>query len=700
MPPFTQLNTPYPSICYLRRYLSDNGFECSQTDLSIELFLKIFSAEGLSAVFRAAERNRKSLSSNVYNCREKYTDTVEPVISFLQNKNPSAAYKICSRNYLPESRRFAVIDEMESFHETGISDRAKFISTLFIEDICDFITEYVDSNFSISRYAEKTGIMANDFSSFGKTLGNDTVITEIYYSLLQEKFSSDNYDLAAVSVPFPGNLHFAFKTGAWIKKNYPSVKVAMGGGFINTELRGISNTAVFNYTDFITLDDGELPLQRIISGELPLIRTFCIENGVIKYHSDSENITADEGNWSDYTGLNLENYLSLVEIINPMHRLWSEGHWNKMTLAHGCYWHKCAFCDTSLDYISRFEPCSAGSIIKKIKQLQAETCISAFHFTDEAAPPALLKNFCKALLKEKIDITWWTNIRFEKNFTPDLCRLMAEAGCIAVAGGIEVASERVLKLIDKGVTLSDAVRVSHNFSSCGIMTHAYLMYGFPTQTGQEVIDSLETVRQMFLNGCLSSAFWHQYTMTAHSPTGINPEKFGTAIAGPEKSDFAYNDLIHEDISGIDYTKYSSGLKKSVYNYMYGNLLEADTSFWFDFKTRRPEVRHDAVSKIISDDNGFRDFRDTSEIFWIGGRIVHDGKALKAYDRSGEYSLKAAEAEKNFIILIPEIFSLSGGKVMQLRDFRAEYKKHVNLDPDQFLKTGLFNDLRELGLIIL
>lgn len=55
------------------------------------------------------------------------------------------------------------------------------------------------------------------------------------------------------------------------------------------------------------------------------------------------------------------------------------------------------------------------------------------------------------------------------------------------------------------------------------MVHAYLMYGFPTQTAQETIDSLEMVRQMFEQGIIQSGFWHQFAMTAHSPVGLDPK---------------------------------------------------------------------------------------------------------------------------------------------------------------------------------
>ena len=91
------------------------------------------------------------------------------------------------------------------------------------------------------------------------------------------------------------------------------------------------------------------------------------------------------------------------------------------------------------------------------------------------------------------------------------------------------------------------------FTDAGIMVHAYLMYGFPTQTAQETIDSLEMVRQLFENGILQSGFWHQFAMTAHSPVGMYPEKFKVKKVNAEIGTFANNDIEHIDPSGAEHT---------------------------------------------------------------------------------------------------------------------------------------------------
>ncbi len=287
-----------------------------------------------------------------------------------------------------------------------------------------------------------------------------------------------------------------------------------------------------------------------------------------------------------YDGLPLDRYLSLLELLNPMHRLWSAGRWNKLTIAHGCYWKKCTFCDITLDYIARYDLASADLLVDRIEALIAETGQTGFHFVDEAAPPAGLKALAERLIARKVVCTWWGNIRFEKTFTPKLAQLLARSGCVALSGGLEVASDRLLERMKKGVTVAQVARVTRALTDAGIMVHAYLMYGFPTETAQETVDALERVRQLFAEGCVQSAFWHRFAATAHSPIGQQPELFGIRLTPQPEVRFARNDLQFEDPTGCDHDRLGEGLRKALYNYMHGLGLDLDVRDWFPHSSSR------------------------------------------------------------------------------------------------------------------
>ena len=632
-PPFTQLNTPYPGTAYLKGFLNTKGIGAFQMDLGIEVILELFKKETFEEIFHLAFENDRIQTENcerIYALKDHYIKSLDDIILFLQGKNPTFARQICTTNFLPQASRFDQLDDMDyAFGAMGTQDKAKHLATLYIEDLSDFIVECIDPDFGFSRYAERLGQSANAFDKLYAQLQDDeTYIDQITLEILDAQLKETQPKLVCFSVPFPGNLYSAFRCAQFIKANYPEIKIAMGGGFPNTELRSVSDVRVFEFFDFITLDDGELPIELLYKNvchsapkrsisEMEYKRTFVLENDSIVYKNNTtqpDYKQADLGT-PDYSDLLLDQYISVIEIANPMHSLWSDGRWNKLTMAHGCYWGKCTFCDISLDYIKIYEPIAASILVDRMETLVEQTGDSGFHFVDEAAPPSLMKALALEILKRNLSVTWWTNIRFEKNFTQDLCILLKASGCIAVSGGLEVASDRLLKLIDKGVTVEQVAQVTRNFTEANIMVHSYLMYGYPTQTVQETVDSLEMVRQLFEVGVLQSGFWHQFALTAHSPVGLHPEDYGIT-PNYKNISFANNDVDFIDSTGIDHSQFSFGLKKSLFNFMHGIGFDMSLQEWFDFEIPETEIDPDFIYNALANESESI-IKPTAKIVWLG-----------------------------------------------------------------------------------
>jgi hypothetical protein len=577
-PPFTQLNTAYPATAYIKGFLNSKNLKATQIDLSIELFSAVFTKEFIDAIFKQADLLGNKDLPLVYNQREEYIDKVETVMQYLRVQDVTAAYQIVHKDFLPYGhRRIKLAKDLSTeFGKLGILDKAKHIATLFVEELGDFINANVDEFFSFTRYAEQLGRTASSFDQIDEFLQYETTLIEdeMLY-ILEEQIKKDDYDLVCFTIPFPGNLFSALRCAQFIKREYPTLKIAFGGGYCNTELRRLSDSRIFNFVDFITLDDGEGPLLKITEfldhkiGEEHLERTYICKNNEVVYADKKPNTIFHHKNLPapSYIGLPTAKYLSFLDVMNPMHRMWSDGKWNKLTISHGCYWKQCSFCDVTLDYIGNYQNTTATDLVNKIEQIISETGVTGFHFVDEAAPPKMLRALANSLIERKVYITWWTNIRFEKTFTPELCALLSKSGCIAVTGGLEVASDRLLAKMKKGVDIAQVARVTKAFSNENIMVHAYLMFGFPTETAQETIDSLEVVRQLFQHNCIQSAFWHQFACTSHSPVGKNPEEFQIKIMGPKFEGFAENDLYHEDPTGAKHHLYSQGLNIALNNYL-------------------------------------------------------------------------------------------------------------------------------------
>ncbi|MBS1741697.1 MAG: radical SAM protein [Bacteroidetes bacterium] len=722
-PPFTQLNTPYPATAYLKGFLNTKNISSFQCDLGIEVTNAIFSQQGLQHVFTLVNTS-DDISENakrICALSNDYINTINAVMSFLQGKNPTMANRICKRDFLPEAGRFNQLEDLDwAFGTSGTQDKAKYIATLYLEDISDFLKECIDPHFGFSRYAEKLGRCASSFDELDASLQQPfTYVDKVMSTLLKEKMEMVQPKLVCLSVPFPGNLYASLLCGQFIKQHFPQVKVAMGGGFANTELRSLADERVFTYYDFITLDDGEAPIEclyKFINEEISLTelkRTFTLVQNKLAYinNSSCKDYAQAETGTPDYSDFKLDQYISAMEVINPMHSLWSDGRWNKLTMAHGCYWGKCTFCDISLDYIKLYEPVAAALLADRMEQLIAQTGQNGFHFVDEAAPPALMRALSLEIIKRNLVVTWWANIRFEKSFSRDLCILLKSAGCIAVSGGLEVASDRLLKLIDKGITVSQVARVTKNFKDAGIMVHAYLMYGFPTQTEQETIDSLEMVRQMFETGILQSAFWHLFTMTAHSPVGLNPEKYKVRKLTETIGRFANNDIAHEDITGADHESFSYGLKKSMTNFLHNRCLDLPVQKWFDFKVPKTSIAPDYIRECLLNTE-YQPSKPTDKVVWLGNMPTttifskskkgqHWEMCLLVFESKKEkVEIKTGKSEGLWLAEILKKISIKNNpqKYFTLEDIRKDFESSVPGDFDLFWGNKPVNTLYSIGLL--
>ncbi|MDE3233009.1 MAG: radical SAM protein [Pseudomonadota bacterium] len=604
IPPMTQLNTPYPSTAYLTGFLRSRGVAATQEDLALKLVLNLFTPHGMAQIRDKAlllPEAKRSASVNFFlDFFERYENTIAPTIAFLQGKDSTLSHRIAGRGFLPEGPRFTALDAYDdgesadplawAFGALGQQDRARHLATLYLNDLADVLRDAVDSRFEFVRYGESLAGSQATFEPLADALAAPlTLMDETLQALTLKAIEQHQPSLVLLSVPFPGAVYAAFRIAQCIKQHHPHIHIALGGGFVNTELRELTEPRVFDYVDFVTLDSGERPLLALmehLQGQRAagrLVRTFVRkpDTGTVQLMNWSEpDVPFEEVGTATWDGLPLNDYLSLLDMLNPMHRLWSDGRWNKLTVAHGCYWKKCSFCDVSLDYISRYETASAQLLVDRIETIVKETGQTGFHFVDEAAPPKALKALAEELIRRKVHISWWGNIRFEKTFTPELAELLAESGCIAMSGGLEVASDRLLKLMKKGVSVEQVAQVTKGFSEAGILVHAYLMYGFPTQTVQDTVDALEYVRQLFENGCIQSGFFHRFACTVHSPVGLNPEDYGIELIPLPPVSFGKNDIGFIDRTGVDHDLLGLGLKKAIYNFMHGIGLEEDVRTWF------------------------------------------------------------------------------------------------------------------------
>ncbi|MBI4977894.1 MAG: radical SAM protein [Spirochaetes bacterium] len=602
-PPFTQLNAPYAATPFLAGTLVSKGYNVRQYDASLETALRFFSRDGLTRLFSAIDDADLKLTRPVKRMcaeRDQYIGTIDTVIAFLQGKNPILAQRIITRDFLPEGPRFNRLNGHDA-HDYRITETAEHYAALYIDDIHDLARATVIPGFGLGRYQEHIAGNSAPFDAVARELAAPAdIITRLLHETLAA-YDFSNASLVGITVPFPGCLAGALRTAKWIKRHHPELPVVLGGGYVNTELRSLTDSRIFSFADYITLDDGDLPILSLlehITGKRSrekLLRTYLKDRGSVRFiNAPAKDIHVSKLGTPCYDGLPLDRYITLAESENPMFRLWSTRGYVKLRAAHGCYWRRCAFCDTSLDYIARYEPLAGTALAEQATAIAHHHGVRAFHFADEAMPANVVRAFSRSVSGE--GLSWWGNIRFDRTFTPELCREMKHAGCIAVSGGLEGAEKNLLAAMNKGTTLSEMTRTLKNFADVGIMTHAYLIYDFPGATVQQTMNALETVRGLFADGVLTSAYWHRFSLTVHSGVFREQQRYGITATAPTHG-FAKNDIsytsAHESVAWM-----GRGLSTAVYNYMNGAGLSMDVHEWFTQHVPRPKP-HGIIRKTRS-----------------------------------------------------------------------------------------------------
>ncbi len=463
-PPLLQTNCPYPATMHLTGFLRSLNCNVHQRDLGIKVVRDILVEYG--------------------------GDEAEELLELLSGNAP------------PE---------------------AKYEASAIIEEIAFAVRDEIDPSFGFSRYAERISAQAADFTTIEKQIRTRGVMDEPLERHLQEAIEETRPTIVGVTCPFPGTLIASFKIARYIRKKYPKIRLVLGGGFVSTELREMTDKRPYKYFDDFLFDEGYAPLAQLMGYKITPrdVPPFVCP---------------------DYTGIDWSDYFDVVETDNPMHQLWSVGRWRKLQMARGCYWHKCAFCDVVLPYIGCFEQPAASDVVDAMEKVGGD-----IHFVDEAMPPALIRGICDEIIKRKLKCRWWGNIRFDTSFTPALAKRMAKAGCIAVSGGLECANDRLLKLMNKGITLASAEKALEAFKSAGILVHAYLMYDFPTETEAEYRAAKRYEKSLYKKGLIQSSFWHRFALTVHSPIAREPKKYGIRLCESPRPKrlFARNEIPFE-----------------------------------------------------------------------------------------------------------------------------------------------------------
>lgn len=658
-PPLAQLNGPYPSGAYLaaffRRLFSDGMSSPGSVrwiDSGNDFFLDLFSAAGIARLFDlsradalkkadaacAAGDAETAFQLRRYVSLERaWVSWIDGIVSILRGGDRELSNAFVRSPFAPRGARMDAFLSGLAEDSSGepTADDARMLATLALEDLADYIVAAFDPAFSLVRYAEAAAAGVRDFAPVEAAL-SAPIVTAFVEPLFERTWKSLDSSLPAgdallfcVSVPFPGCLVGALACARSIRRHYGArAVISMGGGYVNTELRSCENPRLFSYVDILSFDRGyggyaaliralvagghavgavPSPAEALRASGIPR-RLFCPAE-FVAYENDVTKTLSP-----DYSDIDFSRYPRLADDPNPMHRLWSDGTWLKAYLAHGCYWHRCSFCDVSLDYIALYLPVGIEKLYKDLRRQAIDKRVHGIHLVDEAAPPRALRDFALENLRASRSvglpgrdappdgvglIPFWGNIRFEKTFTRDLADFLSAGGLVAVSGGIEIASAEGFKAVGKGIDLDNLVATCAAFKEAGVLVHAYLIYGYWDETAQDVIDSAETMRQLFASGLVDSAFWHKFTLTRHSRVQCERSSGMHAALEPidEGGDFADNVLSFAGERESE--RFSDPLARALGAWMAGDGLDRPIRSWFPYAMPAPRVAKNLIETCIS-----------------------------------------------------------------------------------------------------
>lgn len=629
-PPFTQLNAPYPAVHYLEAFLRGRGASTVSYDHSIDLYRRVFSRKGLTKVFadaRAAlaaqtapeSENSRTQVERYLSYERLYIEWIDGITSFLSGSDPAMAHRLASAVELPQGARAqAFLDERDG--RIG-PDEARSLATRILDDLGDFIAHALDPDFGTVRYAERLASSRADFGEVRRALDSSWLINEFYIPMLEEfwaaraaETSREPIDLILITIPFPGCLIGALACARVARGIFgahgPSPRIVFGGGYVSTELRGLRDTGIFDFCDYLSFDAGYGSLASIIDQVPAPYKTMTRRGDDVLFNdgASEEKYRLLEREaiatvFPDFRSVDFGAYLRIVDSENPMHRLWSDTPWLKYSLAHGCYWRRCSFCDTELEYVSDFVRSSTQALLTAAGDASARSGLYGIHFVDEAMPMASLLDFARANRARASGgdrpFSYWGNVRFDASWTQGRCEFLAASGLVAVSGGIEIATERGLRMTDKGFDLASLVRTLVAMRRAGLLVHTYLIYGFPGQPVGDIVDSAEFCRQLFASGLVDSAFWHRFVLTRHSRMyrEWRDGKRQTLKPSDKPWRFANNDLSFAGEEAFD--RFDAPLAAALSSWMEGNGLDMPVSTWLGRGLPKPSISPDLAETLIA-----------------------------------------------------------------------------------------------------
>ncbi|MCL6450838.1 MAG: radical SAM protein, partial [Acetobacteraceae bacterium] len=459
LPPLAWPFSPYLGLPTLAAYLRGLGHRVTQFDANLRLFDRVFSRAGLEQLRLAAQDRFRQLESRPALTpleQEEYLDLVE-LLSVLPRylariEAVKAAFKDIDRYRLRPDGTVALEGDWFDY---------KTIRHLVFPDETNPLRLPV---VSLERFRAAVE-------------GRPPLPYQPFLEELAGEIAALGPDLVGFSLTFGEQAIPGLVLARLVKDRLPHVHLVMGGFYFSAVRDGLERILPsLGFVDSVVLGEGEAPLASLAAalergGSLDQVPGLVrVERGAVRGNPPPPPLDLDELPCPDFEGLPLQSYFAARPVL-------------PYATARGCYWGRCAFCSFCL-VSQRFRVRSPGLVARDLARL-ARAYGALFYLAQEAEPPRRMEAIAQALLSEGAPVRYQLFARFEKTFTARTAEYLRRSGCLYVFFGLEAGSERVNRLMRKGVDLQEAKRIVADCAAAGLNVVVSSIRGFPTETREE-----------------------------------------------------------------------------------------------------------------------------------------------------------------------------------------------------------------------
>lgn len=527
-PPYLISYQPYSSLPFLAAYLRAQGYRVCVMDENIE-FINAYMQVSLM--------------------EELYEDVSE-VRQALQKKAPKEKPEILLQNYIDNCFRkeylFTVRQGLEASIET-LRNRQHMANEFRANKARDtvnkaqnLIHQYIKFK-QLMRHRTENLTLDLQWDYIKEEMAAESAYRDYFRKKTIPKLMASAPAVVGISVVFEDQLIPSFILAQEIRQTpaLSHVHITLGGPAITTLQHDIKqHSEVFSFVDSCIVYEGEHALLKLLK-HLELKRGF---DGVpnLLYLKDGQVVgneivmikDLDELPTPDFDGLPLDKYFSpsLVPILRP---------------ARGCYWNKCAFCNSRyLNNYRTYSMRSAERTFEDFVTLHHKYNVNVFTLWEEATVPKVLKTLARLIKESHYPFKWFAEARLDKTYTESFFKSLYEGGCRSMVFGLESGNQRVQKIMNKGYDLTICREVIKNCSRAKIRVYLTLMMGFPTETPQEAMDTINFVSEN--NRYIYHAGVSHFGLRKYTDTYEHPDRFGISVT-KEVGSFSALGTIHYGI---------------------------------------------------------------------------------------------------------------------------------------------------------